>query len=56
MDFDFCVGGCKIRVYGDWTGERRFEIPDEEHCLKFLSDVLAAQEGNSRLSRFQSTT
>lgn len=55
MDLILFKGGCKIRVQGDWTRERHFEIPDEEHCLKFLSEVLAAQEGNSRLGNFLST-
>lgn len=53
--FQFFLGGSRIRVQGDWTRERRFEIPNEERRLKFLSEVLAAQEGNSRLSSFFST-
>lgn len=53
--FQFFVGGCKIRIQGDWTRERRFEIFDEEHCLKFLSQVHTAQEGNTGCSSFLST-
>lgn len=52
--FLFFLGGCKIRIQGDWTRERRFEIPDEDHCVKFVSEVLAAQEGDSNLSSFLS--
>ncbi|KAB0341060.1 hypothetical protein FD755_024476, partial [Muntiacus reevesi] len=46
---NYIVCGCKIRIQGDWTRERRFEIPDEDHCVKFVSEVLAAQEAQSQL-------
>ncbi|XP_074064397.1 inositol polyphosphate 5-phosphatase OCRL [Macrotis lagotis] len=49
---------CKIRIQGYCQGDRLFEIPDEDRCLIFLSDIIAAQDAykSASVANFKEST